>query len=219
MAGASRYPGGGWGKAQYLAGFSCDRWGFLIGVGSVPSPLRCGSFELFNTVFLSVSGSRSLVDRQDVQARSEGYLFFALIHLSNFAVAFDRGIWCKTELLEMRIRVSCTQVFISCIVWWFWFYAGFWFISAPIYFYLRFYILAVHSFWRSLAGLILFYHLLFSRKGNIWIWAVASYWQEGSLWHRMSSEQRNAPIGASDLSVCLSSFASVGFWAHANPLS
>ena len=60
----------------------------LLSVGAVPS--ICGSFELFNTAFLSAFSSCPLFDPQDVPGHHG--VFFILVSLSNFAVVLDHGI-------------------------------------------------------------------------------------------------------------------------------
>ena len=90
------------GQTKYLAGLFCDRSGFLISIGSVPSCYS--SFELFNTVFLSVVSSCSLAERQDVQGHHGVFFCFGsslVVSLSYQTIVFDVG----TELLEIKFRV------------------------------------------------------------------------------------------------------------------
>ena len=67
----------------------------LLSVGAVPS--ICGSFELFNTAFLSAFSSCPLFDRQDVPGHHGVFLFWFLcrISLSYWIMVFDvePGSW------------------------------------------------------------------------------------------------------------------------------
>jgi len=74
LTGPMRYQSGEGGQTKYLAGLFCNRSGFLISVGSVPS--CCGSLELLNTVSLSVVSNYSLAERQDVQGHHGVFFCF-----------------------------------------------------------------------------------------------------------------------------------------------